>query len=157
MKYLQFSILFVLLFAGCQPKGAVIVTEATGVVTLDGKPLEGATVSFVPTTDGLRDSASLSDANGKFVLMTAGATKNGAMPGEYDVFVEKRIAVDDAGNPIVEKPVDPSVPMGAGPVQEMPKFKSIVPQKYHDKSKPLFHINVEKGGKNHFVLELDSK
>jgi hypothetical protein len=41
--------------------------------------------------------------------------------------------------------------------QKIPALKSVVPQKYHDKSKPLFHVKVEKGGKNHFVLELNSK
>jgi hypothetical protein len=77
------------------------------------------------------------------------------MTGEYDVFVDKTIAVDVAGNPIKEESGDP---MAAQPVQSsITKIKSLIPQKYRDKAKPLFHVQVEKGGKNHFVLELDSK
>ncbi|MDR1958268.1 MAG: DUF4198 domain-containing protein [Planctomycetaceae bacterium] len=144
---------------GCQDKNAIHVVAATGVVTLDGKPLEEAAISFVPTTEGLRGSSALSDENGKFTLMTAGAVKNGTMPGEYDVFVEKQTAVDAAGNPLVIT-ADPNM-MTGGSNSSVPetvvRWKSFVPQKYHDKAKPLFHVQVEKGGKNHFVLELDSK
>jgi hypothetical protein len=158
MKYVLLLLpVLMLLSTGCQDKNAVNTAAATGVVMLDGEPFEGAIVSFVPTTEGLRDSAAVSGQDGKFVLMTPGATKNGAMIGEYDVFVEKRIAVDDAGNPLKEEPVDPNAPMGSLPPPKMPKFRSLVPQKYRDKTKPLFHVQVEKGGKNHFVLELDSK
>jgi hypothetical protein len=55
-------------------------------VTLDGQPVEGATVTFM-TDDGKQSAAGSTDAAGKFSLSTNG--KDGAPPGTYKVVVVK--------------------------------------------------------------------
>lgn len=68
--------------AGCG-KGKTIKVE--GVVTLDGKPLPGATVSFMPVGEG-RPASGRTDADGRFRLTTY-RTDDGALPGDYKVVV----------------------------------------------------------------------
>jgi len=58
-----------------------------GIVKLDGQPLQGATVVFVP--DGSKGDIlnGFTDASGKFSLLTKG--KTGAPAGNYKVVVTK--------------------------------------------------------------------
>ena len=78
-------------FVGCgtdksNPFGAVYVE---GVVTLDGNPIEGATVTFNPR-DGDQAAGGTTDARGKFTVQTGGApVGSGAKPGVYDVTLRK--------------------------------------------------------------------
>lgn len=67
---------------GCG-KGTLIKVQ--GVVTLDGEPLAGATVSFMPVGEG-RPASGRTDADGRFRLTTS-RTDDGALPGEYKVVV----------------------------------------------------------------------
>lgn len=68
--------------AGCG-KGNVPVK---GIVTLDGTPVEGATVTYV-AEDGKQQFTGYTDAGGNFEL--AGPDKPGALPGNYKVTVMK--------------------------------------------------------------------
>jgi len=70
--------------AGCSRDGLVPVR---GVVTLDAKPLEGATVALTPTGPGMPARAT-TDAAGRFEV-TVGSGKRGALPGDYAVTVLK--------------------------------------------------------------------
>jgi len=58
----------------------------TGVVTVDGKPVEGATVTFI-TEDGKQSASGQTDSSGNFSLSDSG--KPGARPGSYKVIVTK--------------------------------------------------------------------
>lgn len=61
----------------------------TGTVTLDGKPVEGATVVFVPKEKGKgRAATGVTDSNGKYSLGTF-ASGDGVIPGQYLVKVTK--------------------------------------------------------------------
>src|SRR5579863_8429677 len=61
---------------------------ASGVVTFQGEPLEGAVVVFQPTApDGIGASA-LTDGEGKFELQTF-PPDFGAVPGKYVVCITK--------------------------------------------------------------------
>jgi hypothetical protein len=81
---------FVLAGAGCG--GPLKTVKVEGIVTLDGKPLPAATVTFVPVGDG-RAASGRSENDGSFRLTTY-RTDDGALPGDYKVTV------------VVEKPVD---------------------------------------------------
>jgi len=61
------AILLLTMLAGCGTGGPEIV-PVTGRVTLDGKPLEEATVVFQPA-EGNRPSTSQTDADGRYQLM----------------------------------------------------------------------------------------
>src|SRR5437868_6979200 len=72
--------------AGC---GGPNLSKVEGVVTLDGAPLPGATVSFMPVGGG-RAAAGMTDSAGHFQLSTF-RTDDGALAGDYRVIV----VVDD--------------------------------------------------------------
>lgn len=77
----------VMCLVGCGPP---IFVPVSGVVTLDGKPVEGAAV-ILQQVDGKKDenhiSMAATDAAGKFVLMTD--EKQGAFIGKYLVSIRK--------------------------------------------------------------------
>lgn len=68
---------------GCGSGGPV---PLRGTVTLDGRPLEGATVHFIAQDSGGRDALGTTDADGVFHLSTA-VPGDGALPGTYKVVV----------------------------------------------------------------------
>jgi hypothetical protein len=83
--------------AGCGNQG---LSKVEGVVTLDGAPLPGATVSFMPVGQG-RAASGLTDGDGYFRLTTF-RTDDGALAGDYRVIVvfveaEQRDLTTDAG------------------------------------------------------------
>jgi hypothetical protein len=70
--------------AGCGKKPAPV----RGTLTLDGQPVEGATVLFVPEQAGEgRQATGQTGAGGKFELTTA-RKGDGAFPGNYKVVVQ---------------------------------------------------------------------
>lgn len=69
---------------GCGP-AAPTIYPVSGTITLDGKPLEGATVTFVPASGP--PSNGMTDAAGKYTIMTGG--KPGAVAGPCQVAVTK--------------------------------------------------------------------
>jgi hypothetical protein len=81
-----------LLLGGCGD-GRPSLVQVTGVVKVDGNPVEGAIVSFVPMTDSKdgykRPSAGVTDASGKFSVGTYDKT-DGIPPGKYKVAIQKR-------------------------------------------------------------------
>ncbi len=72
----------ILPFTGCGGG----MTPVTGVVTLDGKPLAEATVTFI-SEDGKTVASGQSDDTGTFTLTSGNAP--GAFPGTYKVTVTK--------------------------------------------------------------------
>lgn len=75
-----------LVLSGCGSGESLIAVS--GNVTLDGKPVEGATISFV-TEDGKLTFSGSSDASGNFSLQTG--DKIGAPAGSYKVLVTKSV------------------------------------------------------------------
>jgi hypothetical protein len=70
--------------AGCGGDGKVSVS---GVVTLDGQPVEGAVVTFIPVEKNQGQFAhGTTDKDGAFQLSTT-KPNDGAFPGEYKVTV----------------------------------------------------------------------
>ncbi len=70
--------------AGCSGSNMLPVE---GTVTLDGEPLEGAAISFVPAEGG-RPCTGQTDADGHFTLASYVAG-DGVPPGEYKVTIVK--------------------------------------------------------------------
>lgn len=66
------------------------LVPVTGVVTLDGQPLEGATVIYHPPdgTDPPRTARGVTDADGRYELLYAPEVK-GAVPGTHRVQISK--------------------------------------------------------------------
>lgn len=74
----------VLVLLGCGQKEGLV--SVSGTVFLDGKPLEGATVTFHPIKGGPVGSG-VTEESGRFTVMTG--TRRGLKPGEYIVTVQK--------------------------------------------------------------------
>ena len=78
------------LLAGCGGSG---VSAVEGVVTLDGKPLQNASIHFVPQGAG-RDATGQTDASGHFTMSTF-KPGDGVVPGEYKVVISPPLGEPD--------------------------------------------------------------
>lgn len=77
------------LLVGCEAKPPEIVA-AGGTVTLNGKPLADASVSFIPMAEGLSGNftaSGVTDKEGKFTLSLPGKTEPGCCACECRVMV----------------------------------------------------------------------
>ncbi|MDR2439853.1 MAG: hypothetical protein LBE12_10850, partial [Planctomycetaceae bacterium] len=129
--YFVFTVIFVA-FSGCSPsvKRNLPVEYVEGIVTMDGIPLDNASVQFVPKTEGQGEAAGgYTDAKGKYTLTSLNGDLNkGALPDNYIVLITKTISVLIPG----------SVPQeGDAPLEET---KEIVPAAYNNRSKPIFEV-----------------
>jgi len=133
---------------GCGSKNPLGVVKVTGKVTLDGQPISGATVSFVPKSeaDGQLASAT-TDAEGGYSLTTAGAGDiAGAVPGTYSVILRKFEQEDVLGTG--------EEATSQGPSYAAPKVTRILPAKYENATTSGLSATVEKRGQNVFDFDL---
>ena len=147
----------VLITTGCGPAGLPVV-HVTGKVTLEGEPVEGASVTFNPMDSAGRLASGSTDTKGEFLVITQGATKNGCLPGSYCITVSKYILVDARNNPAVfadeSEPFDPSKRSASGTRAARPIPKSVLPDKYRNVETSELNADVTKRGTNTFVFEL---
>ena len=139
------------LVMGCGAGGPA-VEPATGVVTMDGSPVAGATVIFTPAAGGV-SATGITGSDGRFSLasVVSGKSWPGAGVGSYTVTVSK-VEVDAAASIDPNDPkYDPlaSVNPGAGP-------KYVVPRGYGAAATSGLTATIAKG-KNDVKFELDSK
>jgi hypothetical protein len=120
------------------------LAPVSGLVTVDGKPIEAAQVLFM--SPGHRPAAGESDAQGRYVLSTY-ATGDGAAIGTHKVTVTARptIRVSAAGGA--------TRPGSVRPNQIKHGEQSPIPEKYSNASTPLLTVEV-KSGENEIPLEL---
>jgi hypothetical protein len=83
-------------------------SSVSGTVTLDGKPLSGASVTFAPVDTGEEAGVSSygkTDDQGQFTLKTVDNDTPGAVPGKHWVRVSLSVGdpEDDAGTMTVDK------------------------------------------------------
>ena len=135
--------------AGCGKQGPV-VNYVEGVVTLDGTPLEGATVGFSPvdTVKGI-GAVGTTGANGVFKLtaVQGGKPDGGAVAGEYFVTFQK-VSLPIQSNEELEKlRTDPNYGKATAQKSAAPKYKTIVPIAYGVGTTSGFRVTV-KAGKN---------
>ncbi len=113
---------------------------ARGVVTFKGKPLDKASVVFMPLEDGKTLPArGNTDGVGSFVLSTYGKD-DGAPVGKYRVTVSANFAVE------IEPGVLAPEPEGG--------FKSPIPTKYANPKTTDILVEVKDGDPNDFKIEL---
>lgn len=113
--------------------GGVVVT---GTVTLDGRPLPGATVWFYPegSTPGLGGSGR-TGPDGQYAL-TAARGGTGLPPGEYKVVVSRALRPDGS-------PPDPDVP----PIES--DARETLPAAYSNREATTLRAAVSPGAKVH--------
>lgn len=88
---LAIACVMILATLGCN-KGSKLddLNSVSGVITLDGTPLEGASITLYPTAPGARSAGCISSADGKFKFQTL-TSNDGVANGEYQVSVTKMI------------------------------------------------------------------
>jgi hypothetical protein len=139
-----------------------------GIVTLDGVPLEGALVTFIPSGGEARVAAGDTNAKGKYVLTTpeGGRPGRGTTQGDYKITISKRKPAENNTPATVEVPEKP----GNEPpsLQEMmaldaarrrsrlaPPYAYITPKKYNHPETSGFTATVVRG-KNRLNFDLVS-
>jgi len=101
-------------------------TPVSGTVTLDGVPVEGATVVFT-SEDGGKSYSGFTDASGAFSLKSG--EKEGATPGNYKVTVTRTKSVAGAEG-MAPGGADYMKQMKAQQKQGSKETKSELPQQY---------------------------
>jgi hypothetical protein len=130
----------------------------SGVITLDGEPLDGASITLVPTTIGPRGAGAMSDEKGKFVFQTLQAG-DGVAPGEYKVTVSKS-HWEDAYTEEEEK-----IFAEAGgkshdevfPGRPEPTAVSDIPEYYKNADTSGLTLSLPEGGAKDLKIELSSE
>lgn len=133
LQALQCLVLICLVSFACssRPDDQPELGEVTGIVTLDGEPLEDVLVQFSPLEG--RGSESMTDSDGKYELIYVYPTK-GAKVGKHKVTIRT-------------PPVDDSDP-------EAPEIEEIIPAKYHLDSTLTAEVKAERNQIN-FELKSD--
>lgn len=93
----------VAMLAGCggAPTDLPELGQVSGVVTLDGNPLEGATVTFLPQTGSGNASRAATAADGSYELVYSGMNV-GAVIGNHRI----TIVLGEEGQPEIPEGVD---------------------------------------------------
>lgn len=136
---------------GCSntPEGPPTV-DAKGIVTLDGTPVEGATVVFV-AADGSSNSASgMCAKDGSFSLDSFNY-KPGTVPGTYNAIVTKNEEVTTSEGELEGEEAEHAAESGS---QQL-GVKNVLPSKYQQPSNS-FQFIVPEGGVTDLKVELTS-
>lgn len=148
---------------GCGNEDRPPVAPVKGVVTMDGKPVEGAQVTF-SIKDSSRVSAGLTNDKGEYVLSTFD-TDDGAIVGENLVTI-RQIPKEKDGE-VGSLAVGPEAMMKGSPAgfktatkpagnpnEFLQKAGAAVPAKYGSIEKALLKRSVVLGDKNTFNFDL---
>jgi len=90
LKYPQYFVLvplLTLILSGCAGSDRPSMAPASGIVTLNGEPVDGASLTFIPTAGG-RPGSAITDAQGRYTIKTY-EDAPGAIIGEHKVSVIK--------------------------------------------------------------------
>ena len=140
------AVVLALALAGCGSDRPQTI-RVSGTVTLDGSPVEGATVGFTPAGGG-RLATGTTDASGKFTLTTF-EDGDGAVPGTHTVTVTKMRLSGGEGDASVDDSEggqrDVMLSGGMGPGQQEPTVEWLVPQKYSNPHSSDLSCEVKRG------------
>lgn len=145
MRYCLIPLLFVCLLIGCGKSATQITQPVSGIVTLDGTPLEGANITFHPKTSG-DVAGGFSTSGGQYTVQTMqGEPGKGTTPGEYLVTAVKMESV----------PTGKKIENSDGTTIDEATERSVVPKIYSSRETTPVAVTVVKG-KNTINIELSS-
>jgi hypothetical protein len=137
-------LLLVVGLAGCG--GGERTSPVEGDVSLDGKPVAGAAIQFVPQEKG-RDATAETDKDGHFVMSTF-QPRDGVVAGSYKVVITPPVgSADTAKYGTAEEA------MSAAAKQPTKKEASAFPQKYTRPDQTPLTQDVPVSGKVKFELK----
>lgn len=131
---------------GCGDGVKLVPVE--GTVTLDGEPLEGATLSFVPIAGGQVSTSGtdITGPDGNFKMTFKG--RNGLSPGKYRVMVSKTEEIAPPNG----REIHPVFAKAKFEKQLMGLTKETIPEQKFDQE-----IEVPEDGATDFALDFKSK
>lgn len=143
--------------AGCGSTGSGYLgdpnaVQVSGVITLDSKPLVGATVIFTPKSPQITPARGMTDSTGEYFLVH-GTGSAGASPGAYRVHVEYYTKPD--GTPVTE-----SNPETGEDIEQMRiagNVKDGLPPRYMSPTLSELKAEVQPGKANKIDFALVSK
>ncbi|MCS7238896.1 MAG: DUF4198 domain-containing protein [Thermoguttaceae bacterium] len=148
-----------LLAAGCGERaGGDIPPTApvSGVVLLDGKPVDGAMVVFAPVEGGRYGAYAMTDSNGRFELKASEDVK-GAVPGKYRVQVTKLVAEGGGSKFLVQEDLEHALKAGGAPQPgQEGQTKNVLPEKYASPETSGIEVTVPKEGITNLEIKLSS-
>jgi hypothetical protein len=135
------------LIAGCgaQLADAPKTVPVSGTVTVDGQPIAGATVRFLPTSNDRHGAAGTTDDKGHYQLYVG--NNPGAMPGDYKVTIQYYVNKKD-GTPVV---ITPEMDMETISVD----IKPALPAMYADPNNTGLTFDVPAKGTDQADFKLD--
>ncbi len=169
------GVVLLLGLVGCNKAPVLKTVAAGGIVTHQGQPVEGASVSFYPVTaESGRSAFGVTGSDGRFTLQTpvGGSTNSkGALAGDYKVTVVKSsdpVAMQGTATTDEErqKLMQEMKEKGAAATDAMKEgaqgmqagqgseVKSQLPQKYADVKITDLKATVVAGDKNDFPFDL---
>jgi len=128
-----------LIGAGCGGNSPVAVR---GTVTLDGNPVEGAVVLFLPEGETGRQASGQTGPDGSFKLTTV-APNDGALRGKYKVVVQYS---EGATGPPAGNVKDAMQGMEKAQQAKKPPPKYVIPARYSDPDKTELRQEVPTDG-----------
>jgi len=138
---------------GCSNSSRPPTYRVTGTVTMQGKPVAGAAVIFVPTGIDGEAASAITDSDGKYALTTWRAG-DGARPGEYRVKISKQeLAAVDPSKMVKNLSIEEEQRIYVENKKPPPPAKSLVPSKYQDESSSGLSHTVPNGSST-FDIEL---
>lgn len=150
------ALALMLLAAGCG-ESSVELEDAGGVVTYNGSPLPGATVMFIPEKGPI--ASGVTDLEGRFDLSTGALS--GAVVGKHRVAVTATKGDSSQQTPSVapEREADAAAKMMKAFAESQKTAKDsrpkwLIPEKYGKPETSGLAYAVEKGGTNHFEIDL---
>lgn len=145
---LSFLLMATLILAGCQDSK---LGSVTGVVSIDGKPVEMASVSFIP--DFGRASVGSTNEKGEYVLNYT-SSKKGALIGKHKVTISTKYVAETNYSLQTYSEEGPIKPTRSDVVKSKGR-KEMLPKKYRDRNTTELTAVVEPGSNEiNFKLEL---
>ena len=132
------------LVVGCDNKRLPTIVKAEGIVTLDGTPVENATIAFISEKTDYH-AVGNTNAQGKFAMRVSRSEYNGkvgACPGDYKVEITKSVIGNAAGAPSGEAVVN---------------LRNELPVKYASIGSSGLLVTVPDNGSDTLNFELTSK
>ena len=129
---------------GCTGKALPTIVKAEGIVTLDGTPVENATITFISEKTDYHAIGN-TDAQGKFAMRVSRSEyngKTGACPGDYKVEISKSAVGGIKGEESGETEVT---------------LRNDLPTKYASIGSSGLTVTVPKEGSDKLNFELNSK
>jgi hypothetical protein len=128
---------------GCTGDGKQPLAPLTGTVTYKGKPVVGASMTFIPDDTAMRPAIALTDASGRYVMETY-EPRDGAAVGSG------RLAISLRGP---SKKIKPG--MGDAALEQLAEAGDpLVPLRYFDPDKSGLRFDVKAKTGNRYDIEL---